>query len=111
MTAMHPAGPSRRALLKGGLTSASAREDALHVSSGVVTVLPNRREEILDRLSALAGVEIHHAESFKIVVVMEAKDSGTVGSWLAEIATWTGVLSANMVFEQTVPLSEIGEAT
>ena len=108
---MHSAGLSRRALLKGGLTSASVGEEALHILSAIVTVQPNRREEILDRLSALAGVEIHHAEAFKFVVVLEANDSGTVGGWLAEIATWNGVLSANMVFEQSVQLSELGEAT
>lgn len=103
---MAPAAPSRRSILKGRLTS-----DALHISSAVVTILPNLREEVLERLSALAGVEIHHAEAFKIVVVLEAENSGAVGSRLAEIATWNGVLSANMVFEQAVPLSDIEEAT
>jgi nitrate reductase NapD len=108
---MHPAGPSRRALLKGKLTSRSAPADdaAIHISSAVVTVLPDRREEILGRLSALAGFEIHHVEAFKIVVVMEANDAGAIGGQLAEIATWNGVLSANMVFEQTTQLSDIGE--
>jgi nitrate reductase NapD len=108
---MHPAGPSRRALLKGELTSrlAQADESAIHISSAVVTVLPDRREEILGRLSTLVGFEIHHAEAFKIVVVMEASDAGAIGSRLAEIATWNGVLSANMVFEQAAQLSDIGE--
>jgi len=111
MTAMHPARPSRRALLKGDLTSRPARPAAstIHISSAVVTVLPDRREEILAWLSTLAGFEIHHAEAFKIVVVMEANDAGAIGSQLAEIATWNGVLSANMVFEQTAQLSDIGE--
>jgi periplasmic nitrate reductase NapD len=106
---MHPAGPSRRALLKGRLTSRRAPTDAptIHISSAVISVLPNRRDEILERLAALAGVEIHHAESFKIVVVMEADEAGVIGSRLAEIATWSGVLSANMVFEQ----SDAGELT
>jgi nitrate reductase NapD len=108
---MHPAKPSRRALLKGKLTSRSVQTDgrAIHISSAVVTVLPNRREEILGRLSALAGFDIHHAEAFKIVVVMEDSNAGAIGSRLAEIATWDGVLSANMVFEQTALLSDIGE--
>jgi nitrate reductase NapD len=105
---MHSIGPSRRSVLKGRLTS---DQDALHISSAVVTVLPNRREEIFNRLSALRGVEIHHAESFKIVIVLEDKDSGAIGSWLAEIATWNGVLSANMVFEQVLRPADIGEAT
>ncbi len=110
---MHSAGPSRRALLKGRLTSRppSAVGQSVHISSAVVSVLPNRREEIIGRLSALGGVEIHHAESFKIVVVLEADDAGAIGSRLAEIATWSGVLSANMVFEQAAQLSDLGEPT
>lgn len=105
-------GPSRRALLKGRLTSRPSQEDvpAVHISSAIVSVLPHRREEILRRLSALAGVEIHHAESFKIVVILEADDAGAIGSRLAEIATWDGVLSANMVFEQAAQLSDSGES-
>jgi nitrate reductase NapD len=113
MTMIHPDGPSRRALLKGKLTSRRAFADvrSVHISSAIVSVLPDRREEVLGRLSTLPGLEIHHAECFKIVVVLEAGDAGAIGSRLAEIATWNGVLSANMVFEQTTQLSEIGEPT
>jgi periplasmic nitrate reductase NapD len=105
---------SRRALLKGRLTSRStsaADEPSIHISSAVVSVLPNRREDIIERLSAIEGVEIHHADSFKIVIVLEAGDSGAIGSRLAEIATWSGVLSANMVFEQAATLTDMGEST
>ena len=110
---MHPAGPSRRAILKGKLASRQASVDvhSIHVSSAIVSVLPHRRQEVLERLSRLPGVEIHHVESFKIVAVIEADDGGAIGSRLAEIATWTGVISANMVFEQAVQLSDIGEPT
>lgn len=109
---MAPALPSRRALLKGKLASpAQASTRAIHISSAVISVLPIRREEVLGRLSALPGIEIHHAGSFKIVVVLEADDAGAIGSRLAEIATWNGVLSANMVFEQATQLSELGETT
>ena len=52
---------------------------------------------------------MHHVEAFKIVVVLEATDPGAIGIRLAEIATWDGVLSANMVFEQTERLAEIGD--
>ena len=113
MTVMHPPGPSRRALLKGKLTSrpAFAVEPAIHISSAIISVLPNWRDATLKRLSALPGVEIHHAESFKIVLVLEADDAGAIGSRLAEIAMWDGVLSANMVFEQAAQLSDLGEPT
>jgi nitrate reductase NapD len=39
---------------------------------------------------------------------MEAAESGILGGRLAEIATWQGVLSANMVFEQVDGPVEIG---
>lgn len=109
---MYPVKPSRRAVLKGKLTSGRAFADprSIHISSAIVSVLPDRREDILGRLSELPGLEIHLAESFKIVIVLEAEDAGAIGSRLAEIATWNGVLSANMVFEQAAQLSE-GETT
>lgn len=114
---MQSSGPSRRALLQGNLsgnlTSSGAHTDAplVHISSAIVSVLPNRRAEVIERLAALSGVEIHHAEPFKIVIVLESEDAGAIGSWLAEIATWNGVLSANMVFEQAERLSETGGMT
>ena len=40
---------------------------------------------------------------------MEAAESGILGSRLAEIASWQGVLSANMVFEQVESLADIGD--
>lgn len=78
----------------------SRRAAAVHVSSAIVSVVPSRREDVIRCLRTLPGVEIHHAEAFKIVVVLEAEDAGAIGSRLAEITTWRGVLSANMVFEQ-----------
>jgi periplasmic nitrate reductase NapD len=104
--------PTRRAVLGGRLTptQAAVADDAmLHISSAVVTVLPAHREAIIGKLSGLADAEVHHAEAFKIVVVLEATDPGAIGIRLAEIATWEGVLSANMVFEQTERLAEIGD--
>ena len=83
-------------------------EATIHISSAVVSVLPDRREEILRALAALPDVEIHQAEASKIVIVMEATESGILGSRLAEIASWQGVLSANMVFEQVERLADIG---
>jgi nitrate reductase NapD len=112
MTMIYPLEPSRRAVLQGKLTIRQATPElrSVHISSAIVSVLPNRREEVLGRLSALPGLEIHLAESFKIVIVLEAEDAGAIGSRLAEIATWNGVLSANMVFEQAAQLSD-GEPT
>ena len=83
-------------------------EATIHISSAVVSVLPDRRDEVLRALAALPDVEIHQRDASKIVIVMEAAESGTLGSRLAEIACWQGVLSANMVFEQVERLADIG---
>ena len=84
-------------------------EATVHISSAVVSVLPEWRDRVLNALAALPGVEIHQRDASKIVIVMEAVESGILGGRLAEIATWQGVLSANMVFERVASLAEIGD--
>ena len=74
-------------------------EDTIHISSAVVSVLPKHRDEVLRMLEAMPEVETHQSNASKIVIVMEAAESGIMGGRLAEIASWQGVLSANMVFE------------
>ncbi|MGY4368912.1 nitrate reductase NapD [Bradyrhizobium sp. LB1.3] len=96
--------PSRRSLILGRLA-----EPVVHISSAVVSTLPHRQDEIVRKLADLPEVEVHHRSPSKIVVVMEAADSGVLGSRLAEIATWPGVLSANMVFEQVEHSADIGD--
>jgi nitrate reductase NapD len=84
-------------------------EATVHISSAVVSVLPEYRDEVLRMLAALPGVEVHQRDASKIVIVMEAAESGILGGRLAEIATWQGVLSANMVFEQVDGPVDIGD--
>jgi nitrate reductase NapD len=105
VTAMSPIRPSRRALLSG--TLASTPDTGVHISSAIVSVIPRRREEITRRLCTLKGVEVHHRELFKIVIVMEADDAGIIGSQLAEISTWSGVLSVSLVFEHAEDNGEL----
>ena len=84
-------------------------EATIHISSAVVSVLPDRRDQVLRMLAAMPGVETHQRDASKIVIVMEAAESGILGARLAEIACWEGVLSANMVFEQVESLADIGD--
>ena len=84
-------------------------EATIHISSAVVSVLPKHRDEVLQALAALPEVEIHQRDDRKIVIVMEAAESGILGGRLAEIACWQGVLSANMVFEQVERSADIGD--
>ncbi|MBR1235717.1 chaperone NapD [Bradyrhizobium sp. AUGA SZCCT0182] len=84
-------------------------EGTIHISSAVISVLPKHRDEVLRMLAALPEVETHQSNASKIVIVMEAAESGIMGGRLAEIASWQGVLSANMVFEQVERLADIGD--
>ena len=105
-------GPSRRAFLEGRFvprTTGADDETMVHISSAIVSVLPAQRDQVIERLEALPDVEVHHREAFKIVIVLEACEEGAIGGRLAEISTWSGVLSANMVFEQTERLSDMGD--
>ena len=81
----------------------------VHISSAVVSVLPTSHAEVVRLLSQMEGVEVFHQTLSKIVIVMEAPQSGIIGGRLAQIATLDGVLSANMVFEQVASLAELGE--
>jgi nitrate reductase NapD len=87
----------------------SEQARSIHISSAVVSVLPQRCDELARGLSTLQGVEVHHRSDSKIIIVIEGTDSGAIGSRLAEIATFEGVLSANLVFEQIASLAELGE--
>jgi nitrate reductase NapD len=84
-------------------------EATMHISSAVVSVLPDWRDQVLGMLAAMPGVETHQRNASKIVIVMEATESGILGGRLAEISSWQGVLSANMVFEQVDGPVEIGD--
>lgn len=95
--------PTRRALFTGTLLSVDdslAPPELGYISSAVVSVLPPRRDEVMARLTALPGAEVHHSNASKLVVVLEGPGSGALGAMLADISGWSGVLSANMVFEQ-----------
>ena len=81
----------------------------VHISSAVVSVLPDSQAEVARLLAQMDGVEVFHQAPSKIVIVMEAPESGMIGGRLAQIATLEGVLSANMVFEQVASLAELGE--
>ena len=84
-------------------------QPAIHISSAVVSALPKHCERVARLLSEMPGVEVHHRSASKIVIVLEGPDSGVLGGRLAEIASLSGVLSANMVFEQVERIDDLGE--
>jgi nitrate reductase NapD len=96
---------SRRKLLTGRVEPPAT----VHISSAIISVLPHRRADVLQALAGLPEVEVHHTNASKIVIVLEGPDSGALGARLAEISSWSGVLSANMVFEQMERVTDLEE--
>lgn len=97
----------RRDLLKGTLQS--ERPEFVHISSAVVTVRPENARRIAERIvSTLPQTEVHAVDGAKIILVLEGRSSGEVGSRLNEISAMDGVFSAALVYEQLLPLDENG---
>lgn len=70
-----------------------------HISSAVVSVLPDFAGAVAERLGALPDTEVHHVQGGKIVIVMEGASTREIGGRLSEIALMDHVLSANLVYE------------
>ncbi|RXF70901.1 chaperone NapD [Hansschlegelia zhihuaiae] len=79
-----------------------------HISSAVVSTLPERVDSVLLQIEPLPDVEVHRVEGGKIVVVLEGANVGEIGSRLVAIGLIDGVLSANLVFEQIEELDDPG---
>jgi periplasmic nitrate reductase NapD len=92
---------TRRDVLAGRGTGSGSRPARFHVSSAVVAALPDRAAEVIDKIRAFPDTQVTAHEESRIVVVMEAPTSGELGERLAAIGLIDGVISANMVFEQS----------
>jgi nitrate reductase NapD len=69
------------------------------IASALVQARPERLAEVERAISAIDGVEIHgRDERGKIVVVIEAPDSGAIGATLNSISLLPDVLSAALVY-------------
>ena len=75
----------------------AAREH--HISSAVVSALPQHAQAVAASLARLPDTEVHHVAGGKIVIVMEGPSGGTIGGRLAQIALMDHVLSASLVYE------------
>ncbi|MXN63919.1 hypothetical protein GR183_03300 [Stappia sp. GBMRC 2046] len=70
-----------------------------HISSAVVSVVPEHAEGVIRSLEAMADTEVHHRTDSKIVIVLEGPSEKAIGGRLAQIALLDHVLSANLVYE------------
>ena len=89
---------NRRELFQGG---AADDNKISHVSSAVVSALPQRLDQVCAQLAAIRGVEVVAVHRHKIVLLLEASGRDAIGFLLTQISLLDGVLSANLVFEGT----------
>jgi nitrate reductase NapD len=103
MTAVpdHQSVVDRRSLMMGRVVSgrASAGPAPADIASVLVQTRPEHMAAVEAAIAALAGCEIHGRDpKGKLVVVIEAADSGAVGATLNAIASTRHVLSAALVY-------------
>ncbi len=90
---------------------AEGRGAAVHISSAIVLVRPDRVPAVTEAINALPDTEVWHGEAGKLVVVLEGPTSRAVGDRLAGIALIDGVISANLVYEQVETVESLGEVS
>lgn len=83
----------------GGEQSMSETVQEHHISSAVVSVVPEHADDVVRKLEAMADTEVHHRTDSKIIIVLEGASENAIGGRLAEIALLDHVLSANLVYE------------
>jgi periplasmic nitrate reductase NapD len=71
----------------------------LHISSAVVSAIPQHVQAVASAIAGLPDTEVHHVAGGKIVIVMEGPSVSVIGGRLTQIALMDHVLSANLVYE------------
>ncbi|HEY0328407.1 MAG TPA: chaperone NapD [Rhodopseudomonas sp.] len=91
----------RRALFAGRFTNPNVvvRPPGGEIASILVQARPERLDDVAAAILALAGCEVFARDpKGKLVVVIDAEDSGVIGSTLNTIAALPNVYSAALVF-------------
>nr|WP_210313593.1 chaperone NapD [Rhodopseudomonas rhenobacensis] len=91
----------RRALFSGRFKNPNAvvRPPGGEIASILVQARPERLDEVAAAIVAFAGCEVFARDpQGKLVVVIDAEDSGVIGSTLNAIAALPNVYSAALVF-------------
>jgi len=79
----------------------------MNISGVLVMARPGHRSAVEDALAALPGVDVHAAtEDDRLIITIEEPD-GQVGKTILDIETLPGVLSAALVYQQSVPDSQL----
>ncbi|MDH5547064.1 MAG: chaperone NapD [Gammaproteobacteria bacterium] len=78
-----------------------AVKDVAHISSVIVHCLPQRFDQLLQRISMLDCCEIGaHNGSDKLIPILEMATESGILDTLREIEAMEGVISATMVYHQ-----------
>ena len=90
----------RREFLNGDWKRGSL--SAVEIASVLVQVRPERLDATSHAIEELPGTQIHHRDpKGKLVVVIEARDVGAIGTTLNTISLMPHVLTAALVFHGT----------
>lgn len=68
------------------------------ISSLVVETAPDYTQSIAQQLPALAGVEVHEVNDYKIVITIEAETVDDSHDIANSIVPWEGVLGVNLIY-------------
>jgi periplasmic nitrate reductase NapD len=80
----------------------SGERDSVEIASILVQARPERLDAAAAAIEALPGAQIYSRNpKGKLVVVIEAPDTGSIGASLNAISLLPGVLTAALVFQGT----------
>jgi periplasmic nitrate reductase NapD len=75
--------------------------DAVHISSLVVHVRPDRCAALRAEIAALAGAEVHAGtEDGKLVVVLETQSEAETVARIAAINEMRGTIAASLIYHE-----------
>ena len=84
----------------------------MNICGVLVHTLPTRLEAVVQMLSALDGVEVHHAlKSGRIVVTVEDTDGSLSIDTLTRIHNLDGIIAATLVYHQFEPADDAAHQT
>jgi nitrate reductase NapD len=73
--------------------------DSFHITSFIVRCFPQRLQEVMDKVAALAGVEIHGSDpSGKFVALLDLESEKTLVDTITSIELVEGVINTSMVY-------------
>jgi periplasmic nitrate reductase NapD len=99
-----PSSIDRRKFMNGGWTDRDDERssDTVEIASILVRARPEHLDEAARAIEALPGAQIYSRDpKGKLVVVIEAADTGSVGATLNVISSLPHVLTASLVFQGT----------